>query len=156
MLLKDQIWLPRQLLDTIEKEGMELMPLETGGVLMGYVADNGDTVVTDIILAGPNAIHNRWKFIPDHAYQQEQINHLYHESGGVTTYLGDWHTHPGLSSAMSWRDRRTLQKIALTPSARISHPLMAILGEDGLTIWRHEAERVVRGSSVVALRVLIH
>lgn len=42
-----------------------LPPWETGGMLMGYVADNGDYVVTQLIGPGPNAKHSRYRFLPD-------------------------------------------------------------------------------------------
>jgi len=109
-------------------EAEKMSPYETGGIFMGYQADNNDLVVTDIIDAGPDATHKRFSFSPDQTYQLERIAHIYDDSEGNVTYLGDWHTHPNGTPELSSIDKRTLTKIALTPESKNSHPIMAILG----------------------------
>lgn len=58
------------------------------------------------------------------------------------TYLGDWHTHPNGSPALSRKDLRTLRRIARHPAARISQPVMAVLA-GGPAAW-HLAVRQPR------------
>lgn len=103
-------------------------PLETGGMLLGYVANNGESVVTDIIGPGLKAKHGRFNFTPDGEYQQFFLEKHFSETEGRETYLGDWHTHPKGEPYPSHLDRRTLARIAQTPSSGTSHPVMAILG----------------------------
>jgi integrative and conjugative element protein (TIGR02256 family) len=69
-------------------------PLETGGVFMGYWADDRTAVVTQAIGPGPNAYHHRHRFAPDQEWQTTEIAEYYRASGRRETYLGDWHTHP--------------------------------------------------------------
>src|SRR3546814_16291233 len=82
-------------------------PLETGGILVGYFAENGDPVVCAALGPGPHAIHWRKRFTPDHACQCTQLDDIYDQSSGSNTYLGDWHTHPHGVPQLSWLDRRT-------------------------------------------------
>src|SRR3546814_726210 len=73
--------------------------------------------------------------------QLDQIARHYAASGRRTTYLGDWHSHPGASGGtLSWVDRRVLRLVIATPSARCPRPLMMIIwgstDEWQLTAWR--------------------
>lgn len=100
---------------------------------MGYF--NGvDVVITDWIGAGPSAKHETASFEPDYDYQEREVAKIYHASGRVTTYLGDWHSHPGGGLTLSRTDRRTLERIANHPAARARRPLMMILS--GRAPWR--------------------
>ena len=42
--------------------------------------------------------------------------------------MGDWHTHPNGSPAMSWSDKRTLKQIATHEEAVNPKPVMLIGG----------------------------
>lgn len=117
-------------------------PLETGGMLLGYVADNRDVVVTAIIGPGPKAIHRRYGFVPDAEYQQAELSAHHLITNGRETYLGDWHTHPRGSTTLSPVDKRTLTRIARTPSSGIAEPIMAILG-GGKENWDVSAIRFI-------------
>lgn len=109
-------------------------PYETGGMLLGYEADNGEAVVTAIIGPGPRAKHRRFRFAPDADYQQEMLEAHFTRTDGRETYLGDWHTHPMGRAAPSLLDKRTLARIALTPSSCTTRPIMLILANDS-TVW---------------------
>lgn len=101
-------------------------PVETGGILAGYFAENGAPVVQEVIGPGPKATHERYGFKPDHAWQCRQLDFLYERSAGAAVYLGDWHTHPNGKAKMSWLDQRTLHHIACHPQAKTSSPVMLI------------------------------
>lgn len=128
-------------------EADRLYPQETGGVFLGYWDVAGrDAVITGIIGPGPDAIHRSHGFIPDYAYQEAQIAEQYEASGRRHTYLGDWHTHPDAEhTRLSWRDRRTLGRIASSPEARSPVTLMGVMTgrpEDWTaTIWKGEQRR---------------
>ena len=114
-------------------------PQETGGVLLG-VADDTNVWVEEVVGPGPNALHGKSRFVPDAVYQEEQIAAAYARSGRRSSYLGDWHTHPGQSVLMSRRDRRTLRSIARWQPSRQPRPVMAILGGAGewkMIVWRY-------------------
>lgn len=148
-------WLPRLVLQEMIDEADRAYPDETGGVLMGYWASPFDeVVVTHVIGPGPGAVHRRSKFVPDSAYQQEQITRHYERSRQLETYLGDWHTHPRSGARLSRIDRRTLWRIAAAPEARAPAPLMAVLSHKAswnLRIWR--GTRVRLGRLALGLRV---
>ena len=146
-------WLRRGLREQIEHDADLAYPLETGGVLVGYVACNNEPVVHAVIGAGPNALHLGVRFEPDHAWQCEQLDDLFERSSGQWVYLGDWHTHPNGSPTMSWLDRRTLRRIAKHSEARIERPLM-LIGGGSPGVWTWAVHRGGRGSWL-ALRSLV-
>jgi integrative and conjugative element protein (TIGR02256 family) len=132
-------WIFPDVKRAIEAEATSRFPLETGGVLMGYWDTQGsDVVITTAIGPGPRASHRPTGFMPDQQYQLDQIARHYEGSGRRFTYLGDWHTHPRGTEALSGRDRRTLAWIARAPEARAPHPLMLLaVGGDPweLVVW---------------------
>ena len=65
---KPRIWLSDAVVSYITVEADRTWPLETGGVLVGYVADNDDMVILSASGPGPNASHKRYRFKPDHNY----------------------------------------------------------------------------------------
>ncbi|MDB5453611.1 MAG: uncharacterized protein JWO33_2189 [Caulobacteraceae bacterium] len=100
---------------------MELYPLETGGVLLGWRA-GADRIVVDVIGPGPRALHGRHMLLPDHPWQLSQIRAAFAQSKGDLDYLGDWHSHPSGLAQMSVQDERTLARL----SRRVSGALMVI------------------------------
>lgn len=134
------VWVDETALERMAADAEAYFPLETGGVLAGYFADNGDAVIRAVIGAGPSARHQRLRFEPDHLWQCERLDDLYVDSDGLAVYLGDWHTHPRGSPLVSWLDRRTLLKIAQHPDAHCASPLM-VIGAGGPSQWDWVAHR---------------
>lgn len=118
------IWISKAHWEFILFEANRMLPNETGGILIGYVAKN-DYVVTDVVGPGEKAKHSRYKFVPDGDYHQKEIERVFNDSGGENDYLGDWHTHPNGKCQMSWMDCRTLRKIA-DSEINYKKPLMVI------------------------------
>lgn len=128
MTSADHIWIAESCLAMMHQLAGEKFPLETGGMLIGYIASTGEPVVTSVIGPGPNAKHRRFKFTPDGPYQQVMLEAHYHATEGRETYLGDWHTHPKVEPIPSYLDKCTLARIAKEPRSQISRPVMIILG----------------------------
>jgi integrative and conjugative element protein (TIGR02256 family) len=142
-------WLSREVLFFLVEEANRMAPAETGGVLLGYwTQQTSEPVITHTIGAGPDAIHEPRRFVPDHEYQLTEIARLYRESDRCLDYLGDWHTHPGVAPYLSKSDRATLKRIATEKAARAPRPVMLILapgpkwepsawigGLEGTTFW---------------------
>lgn len=122
-----ELWLSEEMASSMKMLAADKFPLETGGMLLGYTADNQEVVLTHLIGPGPNARHNRYSFEPDADYQQLQLERLYHTYEGQFSYLGDWNTHPSGVAVLNTTDKQTLEKIAKTPSSQNNHPIMAIL-----------------------------
>lgn len=151
-------WMPKELLAEMAAEASKWSPLETGGVLMGYLSASNDVVVTAIVHAGPNAKRTRTTFRPDPKFQDDGIAGRYEASGRQDRYLGDWHTHPGGSARMSWRDHRTLQDIAEYGPARITNPLMVILHDDDWRIaaWQFSRKTFLAYGNCVPVRCQLY
>jgi integrative and conjugative element protein (TIGR02256 family) len=113
----------------MQREAERKFPKESGGVLLGYLAaeEKRHVQILAQIGPGPKARYRRDRFEPDGAWQAEQIAAAYEDSGRITTYLGDWHSHPRGGSSPSKLDRTTVKAIANTPEARAPNPLMLIL-----------------------------
>lgn len=135
-------------------EASERAPLETGGMLLGYISDEGDppeAVIEQVIPPGPNALHGRARFMPDGRWQRQRMLRVFTRSNGVTTYLGDWHSHPSGGPAPSALDIKTARKIARRRRSRTQHPLMTILY--GSERHWHVATHCYDGTSLRAVSV---
>ncbi|MGJ9373832.1 Mov34/MPN/PAD-1 family protein [Nesterenkonia sp. CF4.4] len=137
------VWLGNRITAALLREANAKAPFETGGVLLGWRSSE-HICVTNIVGPGPNARHDRTSFDPDSGWQAEQIAQLYADSGRRLSYLGDWHTHPGVSPDPSPLDRRTLRAISRHPPARCTQPVMVILGQSHLDEWVASSHSVVR------------
>lgn len=131
----DRIWLSSLALAHIETEANRMWPLETGGILLGYLDTNDELVIRFASGPGPNAIHRRTTYTPDHEAQMEYLDAMYAEYESVADYVGDWHTHPGMSPVMSFLDCRTLCRIAHSPSLTMKNPVMVIAGNGNSQLW---------------------
>jgi len=133
-------WIYRPVLEFLILEAASKAPLETGGILMGYFGEPGNVpVILSAAGPGPKAVHLRDYYRPDPVFDEAQIATVYERSSGRITYLGDWHTHLTPFGGLSYRDERTLHRIARHKSARIKTPLMLVLSYDGkwdVTIWQ--------------------
>jgi integrative and conjugative element protein (TIGR02256 family) len=138
-----RLWLSAGVLERMIAEARRTEPLESGGVLLGWHdQDNLELVVARVLGPGLEATHRRTRFSPDGDWHREQIAEAYEASGRTVSYLGDWHSHPGGSSAPSRRDERTARRIARSRSARARRPVMLILPGKADT-WRPTAYRFV-------------
>lgn len=142
------VWLAADALQRIQHDAEECRPLETGGVLMGWIkTEREEIVIVASIGAGPLARRGPTTFRPDDRWQDDDVARVYERSGRRVTYLGDWHTHPGGSMSLSPTDRATLFRIATNPAARAPCPLMLIVaGGDPwtATMWQWWPRRVWR------------
>lgn len=131
------IWIPDGVRKTIVLEAKRRSPKETGGLLLGYWvgATMSIAVVTEAVGAGPGAVNEMDRFVPDHDYQAHEVHRLSVESGKRLWYLGDWHTHPSESSViLSSTDKRTLRTIADADDAFAPKPIMVVLA--GRADWK--------------------
>lgn len=141
-------WLSATAWSGIVEEVAGRFPRETGGVLLGYWVREPPTpatgaqaatiigpevVITSFLGPGPSAIHGVDSFVPDHAFQDCEIAKIYEKSDRRITYLGDWHSHPRGTASLSWKDRRTLRRIACSDGARAPIPLMFVVAAKTLT-----------------------
>lgn len=94
------------------RESFAKHPVETGGILLGYILDNGLWVVMEMIPPGINGVFQTAYF----EYDQDFVNYLgtsvanqYKEPLQV---LGLWHRHPGSMDYFSSTDDGTNSEFA--------------------------------------------
>jgi integrative and conjugative element protein (TIGR02256 family) len=154
-------WISNTSADILLAETDRTFPLETGGVLMGYVTGK-ELVISEIIGPGPDAIHRTHSFTPDYAYQEIEVARIYEASCRKWTYLGDWHSHPRQKwPNLSAKDIQTLHRIGRSKKARIAAPLMLISSGQPtawkLNIWQWQPGKLFRSRSrAVPLSVKIY
>lgn len=125
---------------------------------MGYWSSERNAIITHVIGPGPHARHSKYTFHPDTEFHDKEIERIYHETGRISIYLGDWHTHPHGGNSTSQRDRRTLTNIARAPEARAPRPLMAIMSirrDCALAIWLWESKHVLWNACVSAAEIIV-
>lgn len=123
-----KVWISQKLFDDMLADVEEYLPLETGGSFFGYTSDSNDVVITHLIDAGPRAKRTKFSFEPDQDFQLPEMERLFYKHKGSVRYLGDWHSHPCSSPALSRRDEKTLLNVALSDEAQCPHPIMMIIG----------------------------
>jgi integrative and conjugative element protein (TIGR02256 family) len=132
-----RVWFGSEVPARMRIEAERRFPRETGGILVGFADETtAEIMVTAVVGPGPSARHGRWTFLPDHRYHEREVARLYNESGRIWTYLGDWHSHPTGSLALSLTDRRTLGRIARSKDARVARPIMIVIAGGSPTAGR--------------------
>jgi proteasome lid subunit RPN8/RPN11 len=105
----------------------ERMPLETGGILLGWRDIDCIHVARFIEVRDPNAQHGKYQ--RDHAAAQAAL-HLaradFHPDS-LLGYVGEWHTHPALQPP-SRQDRKELRAIGRRSAQPVA---MIVLSSDG-------------------------
>lgn len=98
--------------NAIVTETIDKHPIETGGIFIGYLLDNGVWVVVETIPPGYKTIHQRAYF----EYDAEFVNYLSNvialQYKGNLQVLGLWHRHPGSMDVFSSTDDETNLKFA--------------------------------------------
>lgn len=150
------VWLSTESLRSLHGYAGRHHPNEAGGLLLGYWSSPRECVVQAVTGPGPKAEHHRYKYIPDYAHDEEQALAWFEHSGGVTAYLGDWHSHPNTRSPyLSSKDRRALRNIAGSVAAKAPRPLSLVCAggpsEWRPAIWVGEMARYWFGLSFLAV-----
>ena len=95
------------------------MPLETGGILLGY-REGADVMVTHaLVVEGSGASGNR--YVRDDVEANRTLSDFLNDrdSDDVTGYVGEWHSHPAPSGPSSI-DHAAMREIARTSDAPVA------------------------------------
>lgn len=123
------VHIPGEVLAAMRRMAASSKPRETGGTLVGhYSEDRREAFVTCALEAKTGARKQRTRFYRPPDDVDGQLARIYQESGGLTHYLGEWHTHPGGAPAPSPTDLSTLRSLAKSRSVATDTPFMVILG----------------------------
>lgn len=111
-------------------------PWEVGGWLLGYWADDARSLFVTHLT--PPTAGRPWKVTISGRGHRRYFDEAWDASGGEVTFLGDWHTHPGVAATPSRRDRLALVKLATEPDYGTPRPLIAIV-KTGRWPWQQGA-----------------
>lgn len=121
--------IPGEVLTAMREMAARSKPRETGGTLVGhYSKDLREAFVTRALEANTAARKQRARFYRPPDDVDGQLARIYEGSGGLTHYLGEWHTHPEVAPTPSPTDLSTLRGLARSRSVATDTPFMVILG----------------------------
>ena len=106
--------------NSILTETIHKHPVETGGILIGYVLDSGARIVVENIPPGPQSTHQWGYFEYDVDFVNYLSNVVARQYVGNLQVLGLWHRHPGSMDTFSSTDDGTNRMFAS------EHPIGAI------------------------------
>jgi proteasome lid subunit RPN8/RPN11 len=81
-------------------------PSETGGILVGRIAEPRKTIhVTRLVRAPPDSRGTPFVFMRGTEQLPEALEQVRNRTGGLLTYVGEWHSHPTSGSDLSDTDK---------------------------------------------------
>jgi integrative and conjugative element protein (TIGR02256 family) len=109
------------------------LPVETGGVILGYVDHKTHTIaVVDLLPAPADSVETQSGFIRGVEGLEEVLKRVSELSAKVVRYVGEWHSHPSFSSPTPSRDDRALLATLRAQLEQDGDPvLMLIVGAAG-------------------------
>ncbi|MCW2535954.1 MAG: hypothetical protein JWQ26_1653 [Modestobacter sp.] len=86
------ILIARAALDTLLTAGEESLPLETGGILLGFRAPGAIVITRALIVPDPRS--SRHSYLLHGRRAQALMAAARTDAPAVVGYVGEWHTHP--------------------------------------------------------------
>jgi integrative and conjugative element protein (TIGR02256 family) len=114
-----------EVLQVVVGESERAVPTETGGVLVGRNL-GPHLLIEYATLPGPKAEHSPTSFRRDGDYTQAVLESIYESSGGISDYLGEWHSHPTGLKRPSPRDVRSIRWIADNDAYAAPEPILGL------------------------------
>lgn len=105
---------------------------EVGGILLGRFVGKTMYEITEIACIS-SKYSTKMHYQRDAKKAQSIINKRWSETGGEINYLGEWHTHPGMSPTPSAIDVRSLFVITEQVGHVLSVVVLIILGTNKKT-----------------------
>ena len=101
---------------------------ETGGILLGHFGH--DFIEITEVYQLKSSLLSKFQYRRSVKKAQKLIDKRWKETNGVVNYLGEWHTHPNMSSVPSSADKCMLSKILLLVGNKIPGVVVIVLGKD--------------------------
>lgn len=102
--MEQQVVFTRRAFNAILTETLDRSPLETGGIFIGYVLDNGIWIVVETIPPGIKTVNRQAYFEYDADFINYLSNVIAKQYKGNLQVLGLWHRHPGSMDFFSGTD----------------------------------------------------
>lgn len=114
---------------------------EAGGVLLGRLLVDGDSVVTDeVTTPSKEDTRTRFRFFRRRRCAQRRVDRAWEESSHTRNYLGEWHTHPEDHPAPSHHDRRNWQRILKAVRVEQRFLFFLIVGRSSIAAWEGSSD----------------
>ncbi len=140
-----------RILDEMTQACVEAVPLETGGILIGYYSsDLRKAVVTNVSKSPADSVLKTSCFERGTLGLQSWINSFWN-SRQRRYYLGEWHFHPYSDPEASPQDVWQLHAIALSVEYHCPEPILMIVGGDPHGDWRVNCYISVHGKELLLL-----
>lgn len=111
------------------------LPVETGGILLGYIDHKSCRIyIVDVLGAPADSEETETSFIRGTEGLSEILTEAKKRTAGIVTYLGEWHSHPGGCRTTPSGFDQTLLHHLTEQLAKDGHPaLMAIAGDKDIS-----------------------
>lgn len=121
--------------NAIIRESFDKDPVETGGILLGHVLDNGVWIVMEVLPPGVNSIFQYAYFEYDEAFVNYLAQSVANQYKRPLDLLGLWHRHPGSMDVFSSTDDGTNATFARQNPAGVISGLVNIDPQFRLTMY---------------------
>ena len=129
--------------NAIIRESFDKDPVETGGILLGHILDNGVWIVMEVLPPGIKCIFERAYFEYDDAFVNYLAQSVANQYKIPLELLGLWHRHPGSMDVFSSTDDGTNTTFALQNPNGVISGLVNIDPQFRLTMYHMENPRNV-------------
>ena len=121
--------------NAIIRESFDKDPVETGGILLGHVLDNGVWIVMEVLPPGINSIFQYAYFEYDEAFVNYLAQSVANQYKRPLDLLGLWHRHPGSMDVFSTTDDGTNATFARQNPAGVISGLVNIDPQFRITMY---------------------
>lgn len=129
--------------NAIIRESFDKDPVETGGILLGHILNNGAWIVMEVLPPGIKCIFERAYFEYDDAFVNYLAQSVANQYKIPLELLGLWHRHPGSMDVFSTTDDGTNTTFALQNPSGVISGLVNIDPQFRLTMYHMDNPRNV-------------
>lgn len=129
--------------NAIIRESFDKDPVETGGILLGHILDNGVWIVMEVLPPGIKCIFERAYFEYDDAFVNYLAQSVANQYKIPLELLGLWHRHPGSMDVFSSTDDGTNTTFALQSPSGVISGLVNIDPQFRLTMYHMDNPREI-------------
>lgn len=121
----------RTALDTVLDAGQQALPLEAGGIILGFRTPGTIVITRALVVPDPNGSHR--SYLRHRRRAQSLMAIASADAPVVVGYVGEWHTHPA-DAPPSQTDRRALGAIARLAGGPVALLVPAFSGDGSVRL----------------------
>jgi hypothetical protein len=110
----------------------EMLPRETGGILVGYHdLSTNDVFIVDALSAPPDSKHSEGHFERGVEGMPERLREIHDRTANIVSYIGEWHSHPPGHGAKQSLDDRVQAAVLAFGMANDGLPFLQLIVGEG-------------------------